>query len=179
MFGRFEVREFRLTKARDIGSCTTIGRKLDLHGGLGGEADQVARPAGDVTCLTCAQPKSKISTHNNLKLTQSANRTTTDSKPFTPGELLRPISSFALCTFLISSALTGCVTHGRLANQERRVLASQIKLLERVLEERKSPELLKKLRADDDVWTAEVHLRDAIDAELKAAEELKLSNANH
>ena len=35
-------------------------------GGLGGEANQVARQAGDVTCLTCALQNSKFSHSQNI-----------------------------------------------------------------------------------------------------------------
>lgn len=54
----------------------------------------------------------------------------------------------------------------------RRVLEAEADLLEKLKVERRHPPLVKKLHSDDLTSEAETHLRDAIDALLKANAEL-------
>jgi len=55
----------------------------------------------------------------------------------------------------------------------RRVLDAEADLLEKLKDERRHPPLVKKLHADDLTSEAETHLRDAIDALIKANAEMR------
>ena len=74
---------------------------------------------------------------------------------------------------------SSCVSSHRSDAQMLRVLEAEAKLLEDLKVERRHPTLLKKIHSDDAVSQAEEHLRDAIDALIKANAEIRSTVKSH
>lgn len=149
------------------------GRLADRLGGLGGEANQGRRPAGDITCLACPHRRSPGSIwlvlHHLVSHFVSSSRFFLRRLYFSFTSLRLPIAAvFAL--FFLTPA---CTTPSRSDAQMLRVLDAESQLLEKLKEERRHPPLLKKIYSDDSLAQAEANLRDSIDALIKANAELR------
>ena len=149
------------------------GRLADRLGGPGDEVNRVDRPAGGTTCLACLTPHSTFFCsrilHHFVFLLVSLPCTTLHHIRFPSPSLLR----FAAATAILSFASSSCVSAQRSDAQMRRVLQAESDLLEKVKDERRHPPLVKKLHSDSLTSDAETHLRDAIDALIKANAELR------
>lgn len=168
--------EGRLPSARNGGRK---GRLVDRPGGLGGAANQVEKPAGGTTCLACLPSHFAFSvfsflSHSGFHLV-SIFRSFLHHSRFSSLSALRFVPVFLIFCFVSSS----CVSSHHSDAQMLRVLEAEAKLLEDLKIERRHPTLLKKLHTDDSVSQAEEHLRDAIDALMKANAELRSTVKSH
>lgn len=173
MFSAFAFGIEPKIEVRDEGSHTTKGRATDRLGGPGVEDNRVVRQAGGTTCLTCAHSDSEFRFRSIVVLYLNAFGLILKSKLHRIAQNLRPHSCSRFAAITGSLLLASCATSGKLASQERRVLESQNRLLQKIRVERAHPGLLKKLEQDNDVWTAEMNLRNGIDSLMNANEELK------
>jgi hypothetical protein len=76
---------------------------------------------------------------------------------------LQQLSAGTLLLFLILLN-TSCSSAHHKASSMKDVLAGQSDLLSKLEQERREPALLRKIRRDESLWQAEVHLREAIKA---------------
>ena len=168
--------EGRLPSARNGGRK---GRLIDRPGGLGGAANQVEKPAGGTTCLACLPAHLSFSVlsfslHFGFHLV-SFFRSLLHYFRFSFCSAFR----FVPVIFVFCFASSSCVSSHRSDAQMLRVLEAEAKLLEDLKVERRHPTLLKKIHTDDSMSQAEEHLRDAIDALMKANAELRSTVKSH
>lgn len=161
-------------RAPRAGSGRRQGRLADRRGGPGDAVNRVDRPAGDITCLACwfllfAVRFLCTLFHVGSSLA-SLSRYFLHPIRFSSASSRR-LAAVALVIVFASSA---CVsTQHSDAHQMRRVLEAEDDLLQKLKVERRHPPLIKKLRSDETLADAEDHLRDAIDALIKANAELR------
>lgn len=86
-------------------------------------------------------------------------------------ELQRLSFGILLGTLVILN--TACSSHGHRKDSMKDVLVHQTDLLTKLEHERREAKVLRKIRQDETLWQAEVHLREAIKALKESTEVVK------
>lgn len=154
------------------------GWLTDRPGGLGDAVNQVERSAGGTTCLACWFLHLAFIFYSFLLHIVFSLRS------FFRSFLHQiPLSSVSpryllVATLFITFLSPACVSPRYSDSQMLRILKAEARLLESLKQERRHPPLLKALHNDETTSEAEMHLRDAIDALIRANGEMQTTLRN-
>lgn len=160
------------------GECRRNGRLADRCGGPGVADNRGRRPAADISCLACKllhffRHFCSFLHHIGSSLVSFSRSISSHFR--LPSTSLRYLFPVVLSFPCVASA---CVSTRRSDAQMARVLESEAKLLENLKEERRHPPLIKALHGNETVAEAETHLREALDALIRANAEMRATLEN-